>query len=349
MSYVKLDKQIYFGINPEIVDPKLNKNTICINLTEKPVKVNYKTVHFPIPDRTAPSLDYLTKIIDTIKKYLNADKIVYIFCKGGNGRSGTIASSLYGDLHNLTGEEAMKHIKNEWSNQRDMSLLKPNIKKLGAPQTANHKAIVTEYLLSKNSSSSIYYKLFYEGEYSNFYPNTPFQAHNLTWTTAEAYFQAMKFNYDQPRAQEYFKLFALADSPMKIKMLGTQKKNTFHGKKWVLNKKLDRRLVNDLIDEYKDVKLRSDWEQIKIDVMIDAVLMKFLNDKKLKKDITSVPDNTYFVEHTTRDKIWADGGDNGSGKIGKNYLGKVLTVVSYVLKHGSCQGMLPELKAKIKF
>jgi predicted NAD-dependent protein-ADP-ribosyltransferase YbiA (DUF1768 family) len=48
------------------------------------------------------------------------------------------------------------------------------------------------------------------------------------WNYSEQYFQAMKFR--GPKAG------------------------------WVLNKKTDNRLLNDLIDEYSDVQIRKDWE-----------------------------------------------------------------------------------------
>lgn len=108
------------------------------------------------------------------------------------------------------------------------------------------------------------------------------------------------------------------------------------GSKWKLNKKTDHRLVNDLI-EYKDVALRSDWNMTSIAVMINGLYHKFTQYPELYELITKVPYNTYFVEHTKRDKIWADGGDKGTGEIGQNKLGKILTALSLSLKHKNCK------------
>ncbi len=197
------------------------------------------------------------------------------------------------------------------------------------------------------------------GIYSNFYIHKTkqgrkniqqsIQIDGEEWPTTEHYFQAMKFRHPSsgPRGIEYSNLFKIADKPMKVKMLGTQRKNLRFGKKWKLSLKNDDRLVNDLIDEYQDVKLRKDWDKAKIQVMIKALMHKFSNPELYQK-ITSLPDNVLLVEHTTRDKIWGDGGDGGTGKIGSNYLGKILTVISHVYKYGSCKYMNPELRKAVR-
>lgn len=68
----------------------------------------------------------------------------------------------------------------------------------------------------------------------------------------------------------------------------------------------------------------------------------------LKDKLTSIPDDAVLVEHTSRDSIWADGGDGGTGTHGKNYLGKILTALSHVLKYGNCDKMSSEMKKKIR-
>lgn len=98
---------------------------------------------FPIHDRKAPSIRYLEKIVTFI---LSLEGVVYLFCKGGHGRSGTIAACLYGKIHHLPGREAMAHINKEWHSQRDMSKIRPKIIKLGSPQTAIQKRTVVTFL-----------------------------------------------------------------------------------------------------------------------------------------------------------------------------------------------------------
>jgi hypothetical protein len=62
----------------------------------------------------------------------------------------------------------------------------------------------------------------------------------------------------------------------------------------------------------------------------------------------NIPDNTYIIEHTTRDSNWGDGGDNGTGTKGKNKLGKILTCIVYYMKYGDCSNMSKELSKKLK-
>ena len=198
------------------------------------------------------------------------------------------------------------------------------------------------------------YILFYNpkdkyGFASNFYKTKPLKIDGEIWQNTEQYFQAMKFR--GPNASErsikYSDLIKEADSPMKFKILGTQKKNLRWGKKWKLNKKTDYRLVNDLVDDYKDVKLRSDWDMARLLVMVKALLYKF-KDPILRAKIIAIPDNALMVEHTTRDKVWGDGGDGGTGEKGTNYLGKILTAISYVLKYGNCNKMSQKIREKIR-
>lgn len=75
---------------------------------------------------------------------------------------------------------------------------------------------------------------------------------------------------------------------------------------------------------------------------------KFTQYPDLHQLLTHVPDNTYFVENTTGDKIWADGGDFGTGAVGQNRPVKLLTALSFCLKYGYCDKMFPALKDKIK-
>lgn len=198
--------------------------------------------------------------------------------------------------------------------------------------------------------------LFYDpnekfGELSNFYKlKKGLYINGEYFLDTEQYFQVYKFRGKNAtvRMIEYSNLIKEADSPAKTKMLGNQRKNLRFGKKWKLNKKTNHRIVNDIIDEYKDITYRSDWDIASIAVMINALYYKFSQYTELYKIITNVPDNTYFVEHTTRDKIWGDGGDGGDGKIGQNRLGKILTALSFIFKYGTCDHMCLELKKKIK-
>ena len=65
--------------------------------------------------------------------------------------------------------------------------------------------------------------------------------------------------------------------------------------------------------------LRKDWEEVKDDIMMDAIRYKFSQHEGLREVLMSTG-NKKLIEHTKNDRYWADGGD-GSGK---NMLGILL-------------------------
>jgi ribA/ribD-fused uncharacterized protein len=109
---------------------------------------------------------------------------------------------------------------------------------------------------------------------------------------------------------------------MKISMMGRQKKKGGYATKWTINKKLDSRTVNDVIDLYKDVAIRSDWDEIKENVMRKALMTKFTSDPTLNKVLKNTG-TAQIVEDSPRDSYWGVGKD---GK-GLNRLGVLLMEV----------------------
>jgi exodeoxyribonuclease III len=170
------------------------------------------------------------------------------------------------------------------------------------------------------------------------------------WNNTEQYFQTLKWRGKNAseRMLEYSNIIKNADTPGKVKMLGSQRPNRRFGTNWKVNKKTDQRLVNDVIEEYSDIRYRKDWDIARISVMVNALYTKFTQYPNLRKELSQFPDNVYLVEHTKRDKIWGDGGDGGTGEVGSNFLGKILTALSFILKHGSCKTMLPALQERIR-
>jgi ribA/ribD-fused uncharacterized protein len=73
--------------------------------------------------------------------------------------------------------------------------------------------------------------------------------------------------------------------------------------------------------------LRSDWEQVKDDVMRAAVLQKFLTHQDIQQTLLGTGDEE-LVEATTNDYYWGCG-TNGTGK---NMLGKILMEVRAELR-----------------
>ena len=123
------------------------------------------------------------------------------------------------------------------------------------------------------------------GEFSNFSPHS-FALKGKHWPTSEHYFQAQKF-----AGSEHEEVVRLAKSPMVAARMGRSRQRP----------------------------LRSDWEQVKDNVMREALQAKFSQHPKLAALLLATG-NAELVEHTRNDNYWADGGD-GSGK---NRLGQLL-------------------------
>jgi polymorphic toxin system DSP-PTPase phosphatase-like protein len=66
-----------------------------------------------IPDRDVPSLQTMTRILDSIDNSLNSGREVYVHCWGGVGRTGTTVGC-YLVRHGRTGEQALAQIAEWW-------------------------------------------------------------------------------------------------------------------------------------------------------------------------------------------------------------------------------------------
>lgn len=131
------------------------------------------------------------------------------------------------------------------------------------------------------------------GEFSNF-ARFSVEIDGRTWPTTEHYFQAQKFT-GNPREEE----IRLAASPMIAASMGRS----------------------------RQFRLRSDWEEVKEQIMYRAVLAKFTQHADLRSRLLATGD-VEIVEHSGKDAYWGDGGD-GSGK---NVLGKILMQVRHELR-----------------
>lgn len=134
------------------------------------------------------------------------------------------------------------------------------------------------------------------GFLSNFY-KSPLILNDCEWPTSEHYFQAQKF------------------AGTKYETAIRHCKNAMYAANMGHNRSLP---------------LRSDWEQVKNEIMYNAVKAKFLQNKYIKEKLLSTGDST-LVEHTNNNWYWGDGG-NGQGK---NILGKILMKVREELRRES--------------
>jgi ribA/ribD-fused uncharacterized protein len=131
------------------------------------------------------------------------------------------------------------------------------------------------------------------GEFSNFSPH-PFQLKDRKWPTSEHFFQAQKFP-----GTEYEEKIRLTQSPMIAARLG-------RNRSW---------------------PLRADWEQVKEDVMREALRAKFTQHAILKELLLSTGE-CILVEHTRNDRYWGDGEDG----TGRNRLGALLMELRALLR-----------------
>lgn len=117
------------------------------------------------------------------------------------------------------------------------------------------------------------------------------------WITSEHYFQAQKF-----KGTQYEEIIRNTNSPMEAARMGR-----------------DRALP-----------LRSDWEEVKDNVMREAVHSKFAQNNKIKRILLETGDS-YIVEKTSTDYYWGC----GTEKTGKNMLGIILMEVrEQLIKEG---------------
>jgi ribA/ribD-fused uncharacterized protein len=131
------------------------------------------------------------------------------------------------------------------------------------------------------------------GCFSNFSPHG-FELDGVYWSTSEHYFQAQKFvgtpHVDQIRQVK---------QPKEAAKMGRERKRP----------------------------LRPDWEQVKDDVMRQAVLRKFETHPDIREVLLGTGDKP-IVENSPIDYYWGCGAD-GSGK---NRLGEILMEVRTILK-----------------
>lgn len=133
----------------------------------------------------------------------------------------------------------------------------------------------------------------FDGEYfflSNF-EDSPITYDGITYKNAEAAFHAQKV-FDREKKKEFSNL-----NPSEAKRLGRR------------------------------VKLRSDWESVKVDIMTDLVRIKFLQNPDLKKKLLATGDEILIEGNWWNDQFW--GVCKGEGQ---NYLGRILMMIRKELR-----------------
>ncbi|HIE24313.1 MAG TPA: hypothetical protein EYP68_08820 [Candidatus Korarchaeota archaeon] len=74
-------------------------------------ELGFEVYHSPIRDFEAPSLEQCLRILKWISKRVSEKKAVLIHCRGGIGRTGTIAACYLVYKHGLTPSEALSEVR----------------------------------------------------------------------------------------------------------------------------------------------------------------------------------------------------------------------------------------------
>jgi N-glycosidase YbiA len=137
------------------------------------------------------------------------------------------------------------------------------------------------------------------GGFSNFSPHSIYLK-NFWWPTSEHYYQAQKF-------------------------AGTPYQNLFHQIHSAPTPEAAAALGRQAID-----RLRTDWDKVKVQIMYEAVLTKFVSHLELQQLLLSTGTEE-IVENSPTDAFWGCGADG----CGKNQLGQILMQIRGELRRCS--------------
>jgi ribA/ribD-fused uncharacterized protein len=118
----------------------------------------------------------------------------------------------------------------------------------------------------------------------------------------------------------------MASTPNKAKLLGNQKKH-FRYITSRIHPCLCKENMFSVIDKYKHIHIKLTWEDIKDDIMYNAVFAKFSQNDSLKKLLLDTEPRKLY-ESTKNDPYWGIGKDG----TGRNKLGQILMKVRVDLK-----------------
>ena len=140
-------------------------------------------------------------------------------------------------------------------------------------------------IFSKKDPKEIKFYNSYEPyyEFTNFY-RCGILVDGKYWPTSEHYFQAQKF-VGTPYVEKIRKLASAREA--------FQLSRDPSVSRWI----------------------RSDWDQVKDDIMLKALRCKFDQDESLRDKLLETRDKK-LIEHTENDSYWGDGGGTGLNKLG---------------------------------
>lgn len=121
---------------------------------------NYNRIAHPIRDNTCPSRSQrkafatlITRLADLVLN-MCAGELVYIHCKGGHGRSGTVVAALVAYIYGVSGDRAINYTG---LCHRQRPSMKEKWRRLGSPNTPSQKRFVRSvtlpiYICSNNDT-----------------------------------------------------------------------------------------------------------------------------------------------------------------------------------------------------
>ncbi len=161
-------------------------------------------------------------------------------------------------------------------------------------------------------------------QFSNFYL-AEIIVEGIKYLSTEYYYQAQKFMGPSASVADlaYAEKIRSVNTSNKAYYLAKQIARGGYAAHWYVSA-TDKTLLNDLIKQSKkdSVKVRTDWDIVKDNIMRKAVWAKFTQHEKLK-DLLIGTGDAYLAEDSPRDAYWGLG-KNGDGE---NMLGRILNEV----------------------
>ncbi len=130
--------------------------------------------------------------------------------------------------------------------------------------------------------------------FMNNFVTSPFFLYERNWANVESAYQAQKCVGTDP---DNYEAIWRSKTPREAKNIGMQ------------------------------CKIRSDWEEVKYNIMKECVFAKFSQNEDFKEKLLAT-DDQYIIEDSPIDAIWGRGPNHD----GKNWLGKILMEVRELIR-----------------
>jgi predicted NAD-dependent protein-ADP-ribosyltransferase YbiA (DUF1768 family) len=286
-----IDNKAMFGGYPEqsFVESLEKDNVILfINLTcpsDKlvPYSVSDKSelINFPIIDRSFPKdpqkySKFIINVCNKLKSFKKDEKL-YLHCKGGHGRAGIVVASILIYLFNLTPERGLCLTREYHNNRVNM---RSKWRQIGSPQTKPQKLFVLNFFKPlyyfKSNLNNI------TNGFSTFSTHTVHIEGKGTFQNAEAAFQSFKNEEDK----DFLNKLLMCSDPYTAKKIG------------------------------KSCKLRSDWFDIRDQIMYNIMKLKIDQHQCLKNDLLNTK-LRYIIEKNKKEMYSQNFNNSGINKSGK--------------------------------